>query len=80
MEELQNDPRCSSQDEEKTPTENAVDVSSDGDASPKGQDILALQDLDPALNMKMHLVNDVGSHLSLYAYRCISDEMATGNR
>lgn len=26
-----------------------------------GEDILALQDLDPALNSKMHLVNDVGS-------------------
>lgn len=24
-----------------------------------GEDILALQDLDPALNMKMHLVNNV---------------------
>lgn len=27
----------------------------------EGEDILALQDLDPALNMKMHLVNNVGT-------------------
>lgn len=28
-------------------------------ATAGGEDILALQDLDPALNMKMHLVNNV---------------------
>ncbi len=28
-------------------------------SSLKGEDLLALQDLDPALNMKMHLVNNV---------------------
>lgn len=27
----------------------------------KGEDILALQDLDPALNAKMHLVNNVSA-------------------
>ena len=27
-----------------------------------GEDLLQLQDLDPALNQKMHLVNNVGSH------------------
>lgn len=27
-----------------------------------GEDILGLQDLDPALNMKMHLVNNVRPH------------------
>lgn len=34
-----------------------VDTASLG--SGKGEDILAQQDLDPALNMKMHLVNNV---------------------
>lgn len=36
-------------------------TTSDGDVSSlrKGEDILALQDLDPALNAKMHLVNNV---------------------
>lgn len=27
----------------------------------EGEDILALQDVDPALNLKMHLVNNVSS-------------------
>lgn len=31
----------------------------DGSSLRSGEDILALQDLDPALNMKMHLVNNV---------------------
>lgn len=31
----------------------------DGSSLHGGEDILALQDLDPALNMKMHLVNNV---------------------
>jgi len=66
MEETQNDIRCSSQDEEKCPAENVVNIPRDGTASPKGEDLLALQDLDPALNMKMHLVNNVGSHFSVY--------------
>lgn len=26
-----------------------------------GQDVLAMQDIDPALNMKMHLVNNVST-------------------
>lgn len=30
-----------------------------------GDDVLGLQDLDPALNMKMHLVNDVRLHHAL---------------
>lgn len=29
----------------------------------EGEDILARQDLDPALNLKMHLVNNVGTCL-----------------
>jgi hypothetical protein len=33
----------------------------DGSWVTSGEDILALQDIDPALNMKMHLVNNVGS-------------------
>ncbi len=32
----------------------------DGGAPVEGLDVLSLQDLDPALNMKMHLVNNVG--------------------
>jgi hypothetical protein len=31
----------------------------DGYSVGEGQDILALQDIDPALNAKMHLVNNV---------------------
>ena len=31
----------------------------DGSSLHGGEDILALQDLDPTLNMKMHLVNNV---------------------
>ncbi|KAH8819956.1 major facilitator superfamily domain-containing protein [Xylogone sp. PMI_703] len=33
----------------------------DGSSVAKGEDILALQDIDPALNAKMHLVNNVRS-------------------
>lgn len=32
----------------------------------KGEDVLALQDLDPALNLKMHLVNNVSRPASCY--------------
>lgn len=32
-------------------------------SSVNGSDVLALQDVDPALNMKMHLVNNVSRHL-----------------
>lgn len=31
----------------------------DGASLHSGEDILSMQDLDPALNMKMHLVNNV---------------------
>jgi hypothetical protein len=31
----------------------------DGSSIQAGEDILALEDTDPALNMKMHLVNNV---------------------
>ena len=34
----------------------------DGSSLHAGEDILALQDLDPALNMKMHLVNNVSGN------------------
>jgi hypothetical protein len=34
-----------------------------------GDDVLGLQDLDPALNMKMHLVNDVRLHHALACSR-----------
>lgn len=29
-----------------------------------GHDVLDMQDLDPALNLKMHLINDVGRSLA----------------
>lgn len=35
------------------------DVVLDGYSVQEGSDILALQDVDPALNAKMHLVNNV---------------------
>lgn len=35
------------------------DLAPDGASVMSGQDILQLQDVDPALNMKMHLVNNV---------------------
>lgn len=34
-------------------------VTVDAASLSRGEDILELQDLDPALNLKMHLVNDV---------------------
>lgn len=34
----------------------------DGSSLHAGEDILALQDLDPVLNMKMHLVNNVSGN------------------
>lgn len=46
---------------EETEEKVVVTTSDDSEASSlrKGEDILALQDLDPALNAKMHLVNNV---------------------
>jgi hypothetical protein len=38
------------------------DVSYDHASVGSGEDILALQDVDPALNAKMHLVNNVRAH------------------
>ena len=35
------------------------EVVADGYSVREGEDILALQDIDPALNAKMHLVNNV---------------------
>jgi hypothetical protein len=37
----------------------------DGASLTSGEDLLALQDLDPALNLKMHLVNNVRMSPSL---------------
>lgn len=36
----------------------------DGSSIQGGEDVLALQDLDPALNLKMHLVNNVSDNRS----------------
>jgi hypothetical protein len=38
----------------------------DGSSITSGEDILAMQDVDPALNMKMHLVNNVSDLLPLW--------------
>lgn len=46
-----------SPDREKS-TRGAHDVSYDTDSIGTGQDLLAVQDIDPALNAKMHLVNN----------------------
>lgn len=61
-------PELNRDDPEKTYANRAVDED-DGDIvvvsedvslrQGQGEDILALQDLDPALNAKMHLVNNV---------------------
>lgn len=40
------------------------DVRNAEDASLNGSDVLALQDVDPAMNMKMHLVNNVSGLLA----------------
>ncbi|KAM0513133.1 hypothetical protein ACHAPE_008171 [Trichoderma viride] len=40
----------------------------DGSSLRSGQDILALQDLDPALNMKMHLVNNAIDEIGWTGY------------
>lgn len=47
----------------KAPEKTAVgepDVPAEGFSIHEGSDILALQGVDPALNAKMHLVNNVG--------------------
>jgi hypothetical protein len=47
-----------------------LDVFYDHDSVGKGEDILGLQDVDPALNAKMHLVNNVRpyKHLTSDSY------------
>ena len=40
-----------------------TDVSDEHVSMREGQDVLALQDVDPALNAKMHLVNNVRAHM-----------------
>jgi len=63
-------------DEDKSSTsrhdeEKKIAVDKPGSGSPAGSsirhglDVLALQDLDPAMDLKMHLVNDVGGSLSI---------------
>lgn len=41
----------------------------DGCSTHGGEDILASQDMDPALNMKMHLVNNVSEKTVVVARR-----------
>jgi hypothetical protein len=45
--------------DERKVTMEAPDLRAADGGSHRGEDILSLQDLDPALNMKMHLVNNV---------------------
>jgi hypothetical protein len=56
--------------EEKKIAEPQTDVAADlrnaDGSSLQGEDVLALQDLDPALNMKMHIVNNVGATAMLW--------------
>ena len=79
------DRQDSSSDEEKRSSRNVGSLPSDGTASTssslKGEDVLALQDLDPALNMKMHLVNNVRpvpSFWHMYVASHLTNK--TGNR
>ncbi len=50
-------------DEEKTPQNGSPPPSLSPSGFVGGEDILALQDLDPAMNRKMHLVNNVSACL-----------------
>jgi hypothetical protein len=45
---------------EKVAIVGSSDLPPDGFSIREGSDILALQDVDPALNAKMHIVNNVG--------------------
>ena len=40
----------------------SLEVSAFGDASVNKEDLLALEDVDPALDAKMHIVNNVRLH------------------
>lgn len=40
--------------------------SADGSSIQRGEDLLDLQDLDPAMNMKMHLVNNVSGNPPIF--------------
>jgi hypothetical protein len=56
--------RSASDDEMNHPKNEKIageepEVVADGYSIKGGEDILALQDIDPALNAKMHLVNNV---------------------
>lgn len=44
----------------------ADDIRNADGSSIAGSDVLALQDIDPAMNMKMHLVNNVSSLFRRY--------------
>jgi hypothetical protein len=61
-------PRPGSNDDEKcVPKE--PDITIDGVSVQGGIDLLALQGVDPALNAKMHLVNNVSINV-LISYPC----------
>lgn len=49
-----------SHEEEKTRSDSSPTLFVPEDASVYTEDVLGLQDIDPALNRKMRLVNDVG--------------------
>lgn len=47
----------------ESPPKPGVGTFGDDASLRSGQDILSLQDIDPALNMKMHLVNNVSLNI-----------------
>jgi len=65
-------------DSDKKDLSDAPDLrTAEGGSIRGGEDILALQDLDPALNMKMHLVNNVRSALGAPQAELAQDPMLT---
>jgi hypothetical protein len=69
-EHLQGSPRQSGHREGKRSGDDVQAAYRNDSTSLKGEDALALQDLDPALNAKMHLVNNVRPCLSLDSITC----------
>ena len=64
-------------DSEKRDLSDAPELrNADGGSINSGVDILALQDLDPALNMKMHLVNNVRSSSSSQVLTSLTQKQA----
>lgn len=78
------DPDKSAKDVILTPANHNV-RGTDGSSSHEGEDVLALQDLDPVLNMKMHLVNNVSAPYPsssqdsfVFGYRSVDGDVQRG--